>query len=158
MTKPYYQWTEEEKYVLAEKLKRTLDDELVDELMRDVYLSYDQLQRIADAHENWEIMRDEMAAARYQAEVKIIPALRGQVAKMKELLDHVDECFGWCSDCDGAGYFPRGPYQDECQGCLGYSFTVRDMRGLLAAYHDIATFLRPDEPAFRELHDPYEEE
>ncbi|MCI0551484.1 MAG: hypothetical protein L0287_11050 [Anaerolineae bacterium] len=91
--KPYYQWTEEEKNQLAEKLKRILDDELVDDLMKNMYLSVDQLQQIANIHESWEIWRDEMAAARYQDEVKIIPALRGQVEKLTDMLVHLNNAF-----------------------------------------------------------------
>lgn len=98
--KPYYQWTEEEKNQLAEKLKRTLDDELVDDLMKNMYLSVDQLQQIANTHESWEIWwerwRDEMAAARYQDEVKIITALRGQVEKLTDMLVHLNNAFNWC--------------------------------------------------------------
>jgi hypothetical protein len=150
-------WTQEEQDQLAEKLKRTLDDKVVDELM-DSYYQFDLLEQIANAHEAWEVWRDEMAAARYQDEVKIIPALREQVEKLTELLKHIDECISYCPHCDGSGYFPRGPYQDECPTCLGYAHTVSNPRGLLAAAVDVFLLLHPDKPVVTELHDPYDEE
>ena len=157
--KPNYAWTAEAKDMLAEKLKRTLDDQLVDELMRDLYISYDQLLLISNTHEEWEKWRDEMAEARYTLSMRIVPALKDQIAKMTELLQHIDECFSYCPHCDGSGWFPRGPYQDECPTCLGRSHAVKDMSGLLAAYIDVFLYLHPDKPvATDELHDPYEVE
>jgi len=140
--KPYYQWTDEEKYQLAEKLKRTLDDELVDDLMKNMYFSIDQLQQIANTHESWEIWRDEMAAARYEDEVKIIPALREQLEKLKDMLIHLDNAFNWCGCEDG--YHMEGPYEVECPACLGYRRIMTDSRMVYALAADVHHMLYPE--------------
>jgi hypothetical protein len=122
-----------------QKLARTLPDEVAKEL---VEWNRDELiDQVIAAHESWEKWRDEMGEARYQDEVKIIPALRAQVEKLTDMLKALDESFTSCH-CEGGGH-EEGPYWVECPACLGYSRHMEDSRKLYALASDVHYMLYP---------------
>ncbi len=131
---------------LKEMLKRTLPDDVAEEL---VDCNRDELvESLLAVFDSFEKYRDEMAEARYRHSMKIIPDLEMKIAKLTEMLQVLDQCFSWCI-CEG-GYWPRGPYMDECSTCLGYEHHLTDPRKLFALFVDVFAYLHPDKPQHTE--------